>query len=150
MPNVRAGPESMLVSARCSYALGYRPKILSCWLSMSYRVLPHYLVMPFMAALHEQTLSMSNLSSPFTVHYARPLLYFSFPSSSTPDHGDVRASPPMRGTVGCYATCTVNLTGLSGHVSHVCLPVLCHFSNGKINQYYMWSGTGVLELDVSY
>lgn len=76
------------------------------------------MVLTFMAALCEQTLPMSNWSSP----YFTLLLVTHLPPA--PRRGDVGTSPPAG---------TVNLIGVSGFVSRLSLAALCHSRDGEMD-----------------
>lgn len=100
-----------------SCALVSRPKILGWQLPVSSGFLP-FMVLPFMAALREQTLPTSNWSSPhFTL-----LLVTHLPPA--PCRGDVGTSPPAG---------TVNPIGVSGFVSRLYLSMLCHSGDGEMD-----------------
>lgn len=106
----------MLVSRpafSCARSLVHRPKILG-YLAVNYGFLPCDLAMPFMAALHEQTLSMNNSSSPYFTVYPAPLIHLITPLPPAPGHSDMGYHHPQRGAVGYSVTDAVNLIWLSG------------------------------------
>lgn len=83
------------------------------------------MVLPFTAALREQTLPKSNRSSP----YFTLLLVTHLPPA--PCRGDVGTSPPAG---------AANLMGVSGCVSRLYLAMLCHSRDGEMD------GTAVLHV----